>query len=702
MLASIAMTVRAGADDFTGRVILSEQDFSSGDVSNRFFDQLYELRFARQVTDPFAYLLFFRGEQSNGHSTVLDDANVSHTNALRFTQLEPHAEATYTLPTINLLGRWDLVDSHSEVSGSPDDRRRLEHLFGTFAFVPDGFPGLHVIAQRDHASSDTSALDQTRTFLQGGLEYRLGKFDLLATARRSEFDDAENGLNRKTEGVQGGLVYEDAFFHDRLSVFANVLASKDRETDTTRGGSAGGETPVQIASAYSSIDATPEDSREVSAAPLPSLIDGDVRTPTLIDIGPTGSSFENISIDLKRFTDLDAFRIDVRDGGGNVVLHGGAVDFTVYVSSDAIRWTPLPGARSSFLVAESLYEVIFPKTLSRFFKVVSFDLAPFEARVTEIRAFVHDLFGPSTTSTTDITLATANTALTFHPLSSVTLFYYGLFNESREESAERPNERTDDADQVASATWDVSRRITALGQYQWRRVTSTGAIAQTYDAFTANVRYTAARNFSMALEGIQAKQEDADIRSETRTASLRTYLKVLRTLELDANAGVQRQKFLDSGLTIDEWFASGYMAADLTSDLHLRVDASYSRNQTPGLVGSLLLSGTDERYTGDLYYRPGPELGVDVRIGWVHSGNESGVIQNYRLDWRPFPYGSLNLGGRYEEDVEPFTNRRSRRVILDPSWRLNNHMILDLSYTKENATGVPNTNIWFAAFTWTW
>jgi len=206
----------------------------------------------------------------------------------------------------------------------------------------------------------------------------------------------------------------------------------------------------------------------------------------------------------------------------------------------------------------------------------------------------------------------------------------------------------------------------------------------------------------MALEGIQAKQEDADIRSETRTASLRTYLKVLRTLELDANAGVQRQKFLDSGLTIDEWFASGYMAADLTSDLHLRVDASYSRNQTPGLVGSLLLSGTDERYTGDLYYRPGPELGVDVRIGWVHSGNESGVIQNYRLDWRPFPYGSLNLGGRYEEDVEPFTNRRSRRVILDPSWRLNNHMILDLSYTKENATGVPNTNIWFAAFTWTW
>jgi hypothetical protein len=342
LLVGFAMTPRLRAEDFTGRVILSDQLFSSGDVENRFFDQLYEFRFGRQVTDPFSYLLFFRGEQSNGHSTVADE-----TSALRFTQLEPHAEATYTLPTIHLLGRWDLVDSHSQVSGSPDDRRRLEHFYGSFAFVPDGFPGLRLLAQRDHASSDTVALDQTRTYLQGDLEYRLGKVDLIALVRRNEFNDAENGLNRKTEGVQGSLVYEDTLFHDRLTVFANVLASKDRETNTTRGGPTDAEEPVLIASAFSSVDATPEDSRDSSAAPVPALIDNDLRTPTIIDLGPTGTSFENISVDLKRFTDVDAFRIDIRDAGGNVVLHGGVVDFTVYVSTDAIRWTPIPGARTT-------------------------------------------------------------------------------------------------------------------------------------------------------------------------------------------------------------------------------------------------------------------------------------------------------------------------------------------------------------------
>ncbi|HWC64699.1 MAG TPA: discoidin domain-containing protein, partial [Thermoanaerobaculia bacterium] len=488
----------------------------------------------------------------------------------------------------------------------------------------------------------------------------------------------------------------------RLSVFANVVASKDRETDTKRSGATDAETPVPIASVYSSIDPTPEDSREASQAPMPALIDGDLRTPTIVDLGPNGSSFENLSVDLKRFADLDAFRIDVRDAGGNVVLHGGAVDFTVYTSTDAIRWTPIPGARTEFLLAESLYEVTFPRTTSRFFKVVSFDLAPVESRVTEIRAFVHDRFGPSTENTTDITLATANAALTFHPLSSVTLFYYGLFNESRQESSQRPDERTDDADQVASATWDVSRRVSVLGQYQWRKVTSDGGFDQTYEAATADVRYTAARNVSVALEGIQARQEDAGIRTETSTASLRGYFRFLRSLDFAPNVGVQRQKLLASGRTIDEWFASGYASMDLTTDLHLRIDGSYTRNRTPGPSGTVFLGETDERYTGDLYYRPGPPLGVEVRIGWVHSGDLSGVIQNYRVDWRPFPYGSLNIGGRYEEDVEPFTNRRSRRLIFDPGWRLNGHMTIDLNYTKETTTGVPPTNIWFGAFTWTW
>src|ERR1043165_7664142 len=74
-LAGIGMIASTRAEDLTGRVILSEQSFSSDGIENQFFDQLYELRFTRQVTDPFTYLLFFRGEQANGHSTVEGETN---------------------------------------------------------------------------------------------------------------------------------------------------------------------------------------------------------------------------------------------------------------------------------------------------------------------------------------------------------------------------------------------------------------------------------------------------------------------------------------------------------------------------------------------------------------------------------------------------------------------------------------------------
>ena len=688
-----AMIGVAAAEDLSGRAILSQQNFTTGDLSTRVFDQLYELRFARRVIDPFAYLVFFRGEQSDGHSTIAGD-----TRSLRFRQIEPHAEATYTFPTIQLLGRYDLVDSDSRIGGQPSDRRRLEDVFGTFSFVPYDLPGIRVLAERTHSSSDTSALDQTQTDLQAGLDYRLGPLDATATARRSDFEDSANDLSRKSDGVQGGFTYQDSLWRDRLNVTASVLASRDREVDTTGNRGASGLTAVAIAQALSSIDATPEDSRQEPGIPVPALIDGNLRVPTMIDIGPTGVSFENISVDLRRFTDLDTFRVDIRDSRGNVVPRGGPVDFTVFTSIDAIRWTPVSGARTVFLAPLSLYEITFPRTIARFFKVVSFDLAPTDARVTEIRAYVHKAFGPATRRTTNISLASENASVTFHPFSGVTLFYYGLFNQSREDADDIPRITTNDADQLASATWDVSRRINLLAQYQWRTVTSTVGGGQRYRALTADLRYVVRSDVNLTLEGVSASQEDAGIRSDVRTASLRSYLRFLRTLDLSANVGVQRQRFLSDGRVADQWFATGYTSADLTTDLHLRIDAAYTRNRTSGAVPTAL-SDRDERYNADFFYRPGPQLGIGIQVGWVRSGSLSGVIQNYRVDWRPFPYGALNLGGRYEENVEPFTNRRSERWILDPHWRLNDHMSLDVNYTRETATGIPRAHIFFASFT---
>ena len=688
------MSSPAFAQDFSGRAILSDQSFSTRDLSTNEFDQLYELRFGRQVTEPFSYLLFFRGEESDGHSTIGSD-----TSSLRFRQLEPHGEATYTLPKLQLFGRYDLIDTTSRVDGEEEDRRRLENLFGSFSFVPDDLPAAHAFYQRTRTHDALSSIDQTQTYLQGGLDFRWGKLLASALARHSDFADANDGLSRKSNGVQAGLDYQDTLLSGRLSVLATAQASFDREVDTTRTALVSAETIVPIVQAFSWIDDTPDDSRGSSPVPTPGLIDGNLNSATIVSVGFDSASFQNIAIDIGRFTKLDMIHVYVRDSGGNLVPRGGPVDFTVWTSTDQIRWTPLFGAVSTtFVNVLSRYDVTFPATTSRYFKIVSFGLAPTDARVTEVQAIQHKTFSDNRTETTDLRLATENAVLTYRPFSGMALFYSGLFNQSKETPDTQREISSTDSDQVFSASYDATSRLNVLAQYQWRAVRSTGDYSQSYRALTADVRYAPLRNASVTLQGISASQEDSGVRSETRTAALQTYLRFLRTLDLSANVGVQRQKFLDDGRIADQWFVTGYSTADLTRALHLRLDASYTRNRDEGGLTSVTRE-TEERYSADLFYRPGPELGVDIQIGWVRSGGLSSPTQNYRVDWRPFPYGSLNLGGRYEENIEPFTHRHSKRLILDPSWTLNSHAIINVNYTKETVTGLPRTNIFFASLT---
>src|SRR6185369_3260043 len=113
---------------------------------------------------------------------------------------------------------------------------------------------------------------------------------------------------------------------------------------------------------------------------------------------------------------------------------------------------------------------------------------------TEIQAVVHKTFGQNVTRTTDIVLATENATLTWHPARTLSLFYYGLFDQAREMPAIAPAVSTTDSDQVFAAIWDVSRHVNLLVQYQWRDVSSTGAFSQSYRALTSDLRYEALRN----------------------------------------------------------------------------------------------------------------------------------------------------------------------------------------------------------------
>ena len=119
-----------------------------------------------------------------------------------------------------------------------------------------------------------------------------------------------------------------------------------------------------------------------SLGPVPSLIDGDVVTPTtpVIDIG-AARTFRNIGLDLG--VSLPVTRLDLwvaQPSGPSLV-------WEVYESSDNLTWQRVSGVQSFFDPGFLRYELLIPETTNRYFKAVNLSSnAADPVEVTELEA----------------------------------------------------------------------------------------------------------------------------------------------------------------------------------------------------------------------------------------------------------------------------------------------------------------------------
>jgi hypothetical protein len=97
----------------------------------------------------------------------------------------------------------------------------------------------------------------------------------------------------------------------------------------------------------------------------------------------------------------------------------------------------------------------------------------------------------------------------------------------------------------------------------------------------------------------------------------------------------------------------------------------------------------DERWTAELFYRGGSQLGVAVRVGQARTEDFTATLQRYHVDWFPLRGGAVALGGTYDQDVDSVGRRTARRLILTPSWIVNRHLVLNLNYTAIHVSGEP-------------
>jgi hypothetical protein len=684
-----ALGAAAGAEDLTGRAILSYQTFDNGGLRSDGVHQLYDLRFERAVTDPIRLRLSLRAERDNGGS----DFGLGR-QASSFSQLQPGGELFYGLPRLQVQLNYDriLLDAAEGPVVSSD--RSVERKLGRLFWKPDGLPGLVLNSDERDMVDDFAGLDRRQTLREATVDYAFRGLTVSGTRRGIDLDDVGLGFMRQTDERQAQMGYEGAWKNGRLVASATGLYTSSQIDDRARGRAAGVPDPVPVPRALYVNDDTPLDSRDRPPTPLQALIDGDLDRGTGIALGPEGVSFQTLVLDAGRSAQSDLFRIHVRDAQGRLVPSGGAVSWDVYVSRDGVEWRAVPGGRTSFLPAQGAYEVRFPAATSRYFKAVSFATNALTTEVTEIEAFLITLLGPEEVRRTDMTVGSATVSLGAQPLRTVQLGYYGLYNGLTQTDPDpaRADLTTRGLEHQLTAEYDPFPPLSLIARFQDRSLVQDD-VRDTYQAWIGTVRVTPLRTLEQTVEGTHSHERNRGRSIVTDGLALRTSTWFYPTIHVTLDLGFQRQDFVEEGFAVDRRFLNGVALVQLTRALKLTVDATLQRSAyeqgalplLPDLFG--VPARRDERWTAELFYRASSQLGVAARVGQARTEAFTATLQRYHVDWFPFRGGAVALSGIYDQDVDSVGRRTARRFIFTPVWTVNRHVILSLNYTFIDVAG---------------
>ncbi len=109
---------------------------------------------------------------------------------------------------------------------------------------------------------------------------------------------------------------------------------------------------------------------------------------------------------------------------------------------------------------------------------------------------------------------------------------------------------------------------------------------------------------------------------------------------------------------------------------------SYSDTNTNTSGGGKPNSSTFSR-TGDvtLAYNPFDTVRLFVSLGITsESGRKTDFLQNYGINWSPFPEGNLQFNINYNENLRSADNSKERVFTPSVRWKITRKIFLDMSY----------------------
>ena len=377
----------------------------------------------------------------------------------------------------------------------------------------------------------------------------------------------------------------------------------------------------------------------------------------------------------------------------------------IYTSTDNLNWTRrAPPASVAFGPFVTLFEVRFTSLVTRYLKLVTRPLSPSVPFASDFPVIL----------VTEMQAQLARPAAAVEGRVTEKSHIYSLSGRARILEAPaldyeltysiNKTDRSPKEDQLSNGiAWSqpVWSYCTVAGRVAYQIGHQRGEVRTAW-LYTASLSAAPAQTLQTSLV-YSGLNEDFESSPSTDSRSLFLYGSAQLYPGIDANLSLGRSSITPQrGLATD----SDVINAGTTLVPHPSFTVNLFYSDKSDTLRTTGVSGSLDQYTrsaeGNVAYRPVPALYLftSYRKEW-RSQFPDRSINDYAIDWSPFPEGTLRLNIAYTESYRSDDNTRETQLIPSVRWNLNPRSWLEASYqrlTTDSAVQKIGTDIVSASF----
>ena len=614
------------------------------------------------------------------------------------TILRPFIELRMSNPLYSAGVTYNRREEKSEVSGSSDITNVSEAYDGIFGWRPDGFPRFDLRLSRiNNFDKKHSLRDTTNDLIQFSSVYDFLKGLLLRyQLNYDNLDDKLNSLETRNTKNSGNITYDTRFFYDRVTLYASYdITSRTMDVSTGKTGKGEVSIPLIPFSALTGISDTPAFVVLNSTnPPAPELIDSNAANITEdpeVNIGFVADNRQrNIGIDFSSAAEFNSIFLyvgrELPKGIYQYFLSGVAI--SAYTSSDNEHWTVVPNKPIlQFDATQNRFGIDFINIIkTRYIKVV---ITPLPLSVAlSVPAFTD----PDKIFVTEIQAFLKKTASEVSGKSSITNQIYNI--NSRVRILNKPFLFYDVSYYLNKTSGDSSsKRSTLLNgfslNHRFNEIFSTDArVAREDDVeergdttaylYNASLNVVPLRTLSNSLNFSKRTEKNPEGKSDKNNIFLyntaELYKGINTYLNLGYNISKQETKRKQKSTSIN-------FGANIIPNNSITLNINYNSTDTDESGGGKKKTNTTStRSEFTASYRPLRTLYIVASLSKSSQSGRKDTLQNYGINWSPFPDGDLQLRFDYNQNLRSEDNGVDKQIRPGLRWNINKRTYLDITY----------------------